>query len=371
MKTQEFFIDNSTPDESTINQVLQYLAGLPETVLYLDPESLQERLGLEDVQLRVALHHLENQRYLTRSADFSLTGALTFQMAPEEALQAWRDEVHSEAGLLARLLKHARWPAYRRLEVNILSLATALGVSPLEIDSILLQLGVRGEAVYRPWQRGFVLEKSEQMAQQDMIPPGVLAAEQHRQEMHRKLAEMKAYAENSTTCRRSILLRYFDQVDHTDCDGCDVCQPTRKWPWSDISTRDFATPDAYVDPAFAVLETVKWNLDRAKKYGAPYGTGTLLAILNGNSYQATHHETDPHLKKWRLAQLRDCPHWGVLAVMPARDRILKATLNRLLTEEYLQVARQPFDNGDYEYLALTEKGQQQLTSGRLLQWQLD
>jgi hypothetical protein len=76
------------------------------------------------------------------------------------------------------------------------------------------------------------------------------------------------------------------------------------------------------------------------------------------------------LKKWRLAQLRDCPHWGVLAVMPARDRILKATLNRLLTEEYLQVARQPLDKGEYEYLALTDKGQQQLTSGRLLQWKI-
>lgn len=371
LDTQTFFIDNSTPDELTINHVLQYLARLPDDVLYLDPEEMKERLELEDVPLRVALHHLENQGYITRSADFTLTGVLTFQVAPEEALLTWRNEVIPEADLLTRLLKQTRWPAFRRLEINTLDLASALEVSPIAIDAVLLRLGLRGEAVYRPWQRGFVLEKGGKMAQSETIPPGVIAAEQHRQEMHHKLNEMKAYAENNTICRRAILLSYFAQTSPDRCEGCDVCQPTRKWPWSDISTRDFATPDAYVDPAFVVLETVKWNLDRAKKYGAPYGTGTLLAILKGDPYMATRHEEDYHRKQWRLVQLRGCPHWGVLSMLPARDRILQATLDKLLAEDYLLVAQQSLNDSAYEYLTLTEKGRQQLTSGRLLEWQIN
>lgn len=368
--TQTYFIDNSTPDEITINQVLRHLSSLSGQTLYLDPEALQEALGLEDVQLRVALHHLENQAYLVRSADFTLTGTLTFQVAPEEALAAWQTDGEPDADFLAALLRHTRWPAYRRIEVNLLNLAEALAVSPVKIDRLLLQLDLRGEAVYRPWQRGFVLEKGPKMAQGVSVPAGALAAEQHRNEMHRKLQEMVAYAENNTSCRRSILLRYFGQEAEDNCDGCDVCQPERKWPWSEISTRDFATPDAYVDPAFVFLETVKWNLDRAKKYGAPYGTGTLLAILKGDRYLATRYEDDPHLKQWRLNQLRSCPHWGVLSVLPAKDRVIQATLDRLLAEGYLNQARQTWDGGEYEYLDLTEKGLKQLTSGRLLQWEM-
>ena len=366
--TQRYFIDNSTPDEVTINQVLRHLSGLPGQTLYLDPEVLKEILGLEDVQLRVALHHLENQTYLARSADFTLTGSLTFQVSPEEILAAWQTDAEPDADLLVSLLQYTHWPAYRRIEVNLLTLGEALAISPVKIDRLLLQLSLRGEAVYRPWQRGFVLEKGSKMSRGASVPAGALAAEQHRREMHRKLQEMIGYAENNTVCRRSILLRYFGQGAADSCDGCDVCRPERKWPWSEISTRDFATPDAYVDPAFVFLETAKWNLDRARKYGAPYGTGTLLAILKGDRYLATRYEDDPHLKQWRLNQLRSCPHWGILSVLPARDRVIQATLDRLLAEGYLNQVRQAWDGGEYEYLDLTEKGLEQLISGRLLQW---
>lgn len=369
--TQEYFIDNSTPDEAMINRVLHHLAALPDEILYLDPDDLQERLGLEDVQLRVALHHLEAQGYLRRSADFTLTGTLTFQVAPGEALDAWRADAEPGIDVLVWLLRHTHWPAYRKLEIELLPLARALEVAPDVIDHLLLRLSLRGEAVYRPWRRGFVLEKGDKMRRAEYVPAGALAAEQHRAEMRRKLDAMITYAESNTTCRRAAILRYFGQPAPEQCEGCDVCRPEREWPWSLITARDFATPDAYVDPAFVLLETVKWNLDRARKYGAPYGTGTLLALLTGNQYAATYYEDDPHLKRWRIQQLRSCPHWGVLSVLPARDRVLQEILDRLLIEGYVRQARQMWeDGGTYEYLDLTEKGLYQLTSGRLLQWEI-
>lgn len=370
ISTQEYFIDHSTPDEATINRVLRHLATLPGDVLYLDPGELQERLGMEEVQLRVALHHLEAQGYMARSADFTLTGSLTFQAAPEEALADWRADAEPEAEELACLLRYTHWPAYRRLEVEMLPLAHALGMTPDVIDRLLLRLSLRGEAIYRPWQRGFVLEKSDKIGRTEGVLAGALAAEQHRAEMRRKLAEMIAYAEGNATCRRATILRYFGQPATERCQGCDVCQPEREWPWSLVTARDFATPDAYVDPAFVFLETVKWNLDRASKYGAPYGTSTLLAILKGDIYTATRYENDPHLKQWRTRQLRSCPHWGVLSMLPSRDRVLGTVLERLLAESYLNREQQTWEGeGTYEYLALTEKGTQQLTSGRLLQWE--
>jgi hypothetical protein len=120
-----------------------------------------------------------------------------------------------------------------------------------------------------------------------------------------------------------------------------------------------------------LLETIKWNLDRAIKYGAPYGTGTLFAILKGDLYAATQFQLDPHLRRWRGEQIRRCPHWGVLSMLPARDRLLSDVADRLLAEGYLCRAEQGLtDDVTYQYLDLTEKGINQLTSGRLLQWEI-
>lgn len=370
--TQEYFIENSTPDEETINQVLVYLAGLPGAVLYVDPAELTDNLALEEVQLRVALHHLEAQDYLARSSDFALTGVLALQRLPEEILEAWAQDGEAERAELTALLQAAAWPAFRRVQIELLPLAKRLNTSPDAIDRLLLRLSLRGEAVYYPMKRGFVLEKGRAMAGGGRVSAGALAAEEHRREMKAKLQQMIAYAEGQAHCRRQTILHYFGQQADEHCDGCDVCQPEREWPWSFLTGRDFATPDAYLDPAFVFLETVKWNLDRAQKYGAPYGTGTLLAVLAGNSYAAVMYEDDPHLKQWRLKQLRSCPHWGVLNTLPARDRVLQDTLDRLLAEEYLSEATFTFeDNGHrYQYLELTEKGTTQLTSGRLLQWEM-
>jgi hypothetical protein len=113
----------------------------------LDPEVLQEELGMEEVQMRVGLHHLEAQGYLERAADFSLRGSLTFQVAPEEALDAWRADQDVRAEDLARLLHYARWPAYRKLEVDLLNLAHALQMTPVAIEAIFLRLAQRSEAI--------------------------------------------------------------------------------------------------------------------------------------------------------------------------------------------------------------------------------
>jgi ATP-dependent DNA helicase RecQ len=370
--TQTYFIENSTPDEATINRVLDRLAALEGDKLFLDPDVLQDELGLEEVQIRVALHYLEMQGYLRRDTDFTLAGTLTFQIAPAEALAAWRIDAEPEVEFLADVLRATGWPPFRKLEVNLMSLARQLGCRPDAIDHVLLRLALRGEVIYRPWRRGLVLEKTALLCTGQMVSAGALAAEQHRDELHRKLSEMIAYASSNTVCRRAVILHYFGQDTADHCAGCDVCEPEREWPWSLMSSRDVGTPDNYVDPAFILLETVHWNQARAQKYGAPYGTGTMLAILKGDQFAAVRYETDPHLKRWRIQQVRSCPNWGVLALLPARDRVTQATLERLISEGYLcQQRHARADGAGYDYLALTQKGIEQLTSGRLLQWQIN
>ena len=239
------------------------------------------------------------------------------------------------------------------------------------IEQVFIRLGQRGDAIYRPWQRGLVLVKGSRMAETKHVSAGSLAAEAHRSRMQAKLSDMIAYATGNRRCRRAVILSYFGENTAQQCAGCDVCQLRHEWPWSLITARDFATPDAYLDPAFVLLETVKWNLDRAKKYGAPLGTGMLFAILKGDAYSVTRYETDPHMKRWRLQQVRGCPFWGVFATLRSRDVVLEKLQTRLLQESYLAISQQSWDHGgQYEYLALTQRGIEQLTSGKLLQWEV-
>jgi len=364
IRTQEFFIENGTPDEEIINQVLEYLAKLPGEKIFLDPEDVQERLGLEDVQLRVALHHLEAQGYLARSADFSLTGALTFQVSPEEVLKIRQLEKSADVKFMAELFRRAHFPAYRKVEVDLLSLAQEMSVGPDYIDQFLLDMTLRGEVVYHAWRRGFVIEKGRKLIQGTYLPAGAFAAKQHRLEMRHKLDEMINYIQAKDQCRRMIILNYFGQSAETNCLGCDICQPEKELPWSLVT--------AYIDPGFVFLETIKWNLDRARKYGAPYGIGTLLAILRGDTYWMSQGQNEPHMRDWRLKQARSCPHWGVLTVLPSFKIVIETTLERLVNEGFIHRSTFSFNDGQgYEYLDLTEKGKNQLSSGRLLQWDLN
>jgi len=372
INTQEFFIDNSTPDEETISQVLRELARQPGDTLYLVPEELQNQLGIEDVQLRVALHHLETQGFLVRAADFSLKGTLTFQISPEEALMNWGNSAEADAEIFTQLLKVAQWPPFLRVEVDLMALAGRVAQTPEVVEQVFLRLGQRGEAIYRPWQRGLVVVKSQRMQQQKSISPGLLAAEEHRSRLHHKLQQMIVYATHNHTCRRAAILTYFGEPADQHCAGCDVCQPEREWPWSLLTERDFATPDQYFDPAFVLLETVKWNLDRAHKYGAPLGSGMLLAILKGDSYSVTRYEEDEHMKRWRLQQMRNCSYWGVFATLKQRDDVLRQTVDRLLREQYLELSSHSWEQGQqYDYWKLAQRGVQQLTSGKLLQWEME
>lgn len=369
--TQTYFIENGTPDEDTVNHVLRHLARAQGLVLYFDPDVLMETLGLENTQLRVALHHLEQQDFITRTADFTLAGTLTFQQPISEIQAAWNAEQHPDAALLDRLLTHTDWSAYRKLEVELLTLADAVAAEPEAVDRVFLHLSLRREAVYRPWKRGFRLEKGDALHPKMEIDAGRLAAERHAAQLHHRLDQMITYAEGNSVCRWNTILSYFGQPADQPCGTCDVCNPEHEWPWSLTTDRDLATPDAYVDPAFVVLETIAWNLRRADRIGAPLGTGTLALILKGDSYNAVRYETDPHLKRWRLQQLRDCPHWGILAVLPKKDEVINTAFQRLVKEGFAQYVQQ--ERGDeetYEYLGLTPKGRDQLTSGIQLQWNL-
>jgi ATP-dependent DNA helicase RecQ len=89
---------------------------------------------------------------------------------------------------------------------------------------------------------------------------GSRADEEHKRHELRKLEAMLGYCE-ATTCRRRILLAYFDDEPGEDCGNCDNClEPQQTW-------------DA--------TEAARMALSCVYRTGERFGAGYLIAVLHG------------------------------------------------------------------------------------------
>ena len=364
-RVHDFFMEKGLPDPALIAALHDYLIRQPPGLLYLDPKATQTALNLDELGLKIGLHLLEQAGQIERGADFTLSGSLTFHADPAEAVAALSPV---QVALLMRVAQAEGWPAYRRLEVNLLDIAGRQGVEPDALDAALTRLALTGLVIYRPWEKGFLI--SRKTTEATFEPPAVPSVQ------NAKLDSMLTYARSgpgsAVRCRRAYVLDYFGQSSVVPCGACDLCVPEYRYPWSELTARDTASVADYFDPAFTLLEAAKWNLDQRRAGSNPYSTGTLLHVLRGNDYQLGKNHPDPRERSWRLNQLRNCPQWGVFETLPKGDELLDECVKRLYAEDYLTDTATTFEAGgvfrSYNYPDLTPKGRAQLVGGQTLGW---
>ena len=367
-RVHDYFLDNSLPDPALIEALQAYILRQPvnkaDNLLYLNPKEAQLALNIEELELKIGLHLLEQAGQIERGADFSLSGSLTLHVDPSEAFETLNPVY---ATLLATVAQAEKWPALRRIEINLLEISSRLNILPDELDAALIDLALTGLGLYRPWEKGFLITRKVDTAfQADIVAPDQTG----------KLETMLAYARGSQQdlkCRRAFLLDYFGEASVIPCGGCDLCVPEYHYPWSELTGRDVASVADYFDIAFTLLEIAKWNFDQCRLGYNPYSTGTLLQVLRGNDYQLGKHQLDPHQQAWRLRQLRSCPQWGIFETLSKGDQILEDCLKRLYAEGYLADTTVSFETAGgvgraYSYPDLTPQGQAQLVSGQTLGW---
>ncbi|HEX2910805.1 MAG TPA: RecQ family ATP-dependent DNA helicase [Chloroflexia bacterium] len=370
----DFFMESALPDPVALNSLLERLRVMPGDQLYLDPLTLAESLGQDEVKLKVSLHLLEKSGFIERGADFTLRGTLTLMYDHSELVEQLNqdDEVAAE---FIRTAQELEWPALRRFEIDMLEAARRTKSTPEELDTLLIRLAVANLVLYRPWEKGYIIKKGKRLLQGESFNqetnPGFVK-EEH------KLNEMLHYTETAIPrqeikCRRAYILSYFGEEFLAEkCGNCDLCNPEYEYPWSYTTERDTALLSDYFDPAFTWLELVKWNLDQTRAGYNSYGTGTLISVLRGNAYNAMLYLQDPKLRQWRLQLLRNCPYWGIFEGLPRAEQTINSTLERLIREEYLEKITGSFVTSEglkyYTYLTLKQKGRNQLLSGEFLNW---
>ena len=373
-KTHEYFIESGLPEEEILQEIIKRLRREPSDKIHLDTETLSNELLIDEVKLKIGLHLLEQANFIEKSSDFTLRGSLLLREDEDTIMEYLKENQPSSVKLFQEAIDKLSWPAFRKIEINLLEASDKLRVSPDTIDNLLISLTVANLILYRPWEKGSIIYKG----------PRLLSGEAYNIEidgmkkainLKEKLESMVRYAEakEGSICRRTTILRYFGQKGNKkNCGSCDICVPEYKYPWSYITRRDTANLSDYFDPAFTLLEVIKWNLDQTKYERNPYGTGTIINILKGNDYTISQYQSIPELRQWRLQKLRSCPYWGVFDTLPQKDRVINNCLERLLKEGYIEEITANFmsDNGHYEYKypVFLTKGSEQLLRGELLKW---
>lgn len=372
INVQEYFIDNSVPEEYILENVLEYFRNKEENLFFIDPKHICDITGVSEERIDFILHLLEQEGFIKRKHDFTLNAKILLLKSTEEIMEELEDK---EALLFSSIVKAADITARTSKSVNLLEIYEKTGESPLLIDKLLIKLSLLELITYRAWERGFIISPTEKLKSKERFKYEGIKAADFLKKQSRKLKKMIRYAKGLKRgeCRREEILRYFgeekERHDKEYC--CDLCNPTLSLPWSRIPEQEVVEVTDYIDPAYTVLRAIEWNVSlEDEEYRAPYGTGTLMYILTGNSYKVLEYEKDPKKRKRKWHQVESSPYFGLLANLSKAEDKVSEIYERLEKEEFIDYKDKsiPEKNISYSYPILQSKGEEQILEGRYLGW---
>jgi len=359
----DYFRTTSLPDPQAVGTVFGLCKSAPSDTIRLSPREVEAEHGIEEQDLRVIVHLLEQAGYVIREEDFTVWGVLHIFMARDEFHTALRRQSDRTQEVMGRFL--AQLPRYgrgSRNEVNLLETARLIGVDVAELERTLNDLTAQGLLSLRCWDRGYTLIRQPKLLASRVYNLRQDEIRRHYDEREKKLKRMIDYAHLPRGyCRRHFILSYFgDPAAPSRCTMCDNCHPGGL-PWGHVTDNDIVDASQVFDPAYTILETMFWN--KGRKY--PFGVKTLVRLLTGDDYFERRHGRN----------LRDIEFFGRLERLRKREDTVVALFDRLAQEEYIAWGQASFtpDDGDgevtYRVPTLLPKGMQQLESGEKLGWE--
>lgn len=372
--TQRFFIRNAFPQEDELNGLVCALRAQfrQEHRLLVRPDDLAAEAGVDIEKLDIALHLLEQMGFVRRLHNFTLMANLLLNRSAEWIGQHLETP---QVDIFRQTVTASGASDRRGIQIDLLNTAQAIRVDPILLDQVLMKVSAKGWAVYRPWDRGYILEPLEKLGQADNARLTQTDVTRLQQALNRNLRQMIQFAESlgAGDCRRGYILRHFDETPSarpSPC--CDLCHPNMPLPWQDVPSEEVTDLPAEVNPKYAILRTMEWNESlNSGSFTKPYTEKTLAYILGGNTYPAVSHETDPVRKQRRIRRLEASPYFGTLQGLSGGEAKIIELMADLKEQGYIQSLVIEFTQPDatqvqYNAPILTEKGKEQIRSGQYL-----
>lgn len=371
--TQRFFIENAFPDEVTLNSLIQVLRTKTDANgrILIRPDDLAEEAGIETERLDVALHLLGQMGMLRRSYNFTVKANLLLNYSPGWIANHLEPE---KATAFSAFIDHTGVSDKRGITLNLLANAEAIGWDPIVLDRLLTELSSKGWAVYRPWDRGYILEAQEKLLSGQAVSLNKAEIDTLVRYMLKNLQRVIRYSENlgAGDCRREHVVRYFDEVlENHPSPCCDLCQPNMPVPWQDIPSEDVPDLPSTVSPEYMILRAVQWNESLGEsQFAKPYTEATLAKILKGNAFAAAQFEKDPIKRLRRMRRLESSPFYNVLQGIRGGENTIITLIQHLEDLGLVQHQSISFSTTTEEvtYIApiLSQIGWEKVASGKYL-----
>ena len=374
LNTQKFFIQKAFPAEEELNNLLHAIsesAGGTDRAL-VRPDDLAELSGIEPEKLDVALHLLQQMGFIRRSFNFTVKANVLLNHSPE-----WiRNQLSiDQAVILNALVQTAGISNLSGKFLDLPALSTQVGFNPIDLDLFLTQLSARGWAVYRAWDRGYILEITDELRTGRQARLTDSEVRTIRNSMTRNLERMMNYAEilGEGDCRRAYILNYFGEMPLTySSQCCDLCNANLRVPWRDIPFEEYHDLSSVQNTEYIILRAVQWNEGLgSRSRSSPYTCKKLVYILKGNSFAITQYETDATQRARRVERIESSPFYGTLNDLRGGENTISDLLSSLTARGYLGSTLHQFTNLQgqlisYEAPCLTEKGISQVISGKMI-----
>jgi ATP-dependent DNA helicase RecQ len=371
ISTQKYFIEKAFPDEVTLNSLIMALRSRVDTGgrILIRPDDLAQEAGVELERLDVALHLLSQMGVVRRSYNFTVKTNILLNYSPGWIAERIDQE---KAALLKRFIDHTGVSEKRGVTLDLLTCSEAISCDPLVLDRLLTELSSKGLAVYRPWDRGYILEAQEKLLSGQSVSLNKTEIDVLVRRMLKNLQRVIHYAENlgAGDCRREYVVKYFDErLESRPASCCNLCHPNMSLPWQDVPSEEVPDLPAAINPEYVVLQAIQWNeslLDG--EYTKPYTEGTMAKILRGNAFAAVKSEPDPIKRLRRIRRLESSPYYSVLQGLRGGEKTIVAMIDRMASLGLVQRQSISFTTleGDVTYLApiLSQAGMERVGTGK-------
>ncbi len=379
LKVREYFIERAIPPDYLVEALLEFIRRQAPAQgniasITINPAHLVDLLGDEAERMGLYLHLVESAGFVQRLDDITVQ-ASTRLLAPTaeivEHVRAQRG--HILATQFSALASATGLAERAAIPLQLIEASQQIGLPPQALDELLYWLSGEELLIYRPFERGFVLEPQPKLWDGSRFDVAAYDAGRIRQEMQTRLAEMRRYAERlrAGDCYRQTALAYFGApkppTRKNEC--CNLCDPNLDLPWRDVTPVDFAALEEVLDARYILLQAIHWNQTlEDQPYRAPYGARSLGYLLTGNRYMLGKDQRDAAKRARRVAQAESSPYFGALELVSNKEEAIQAYLDELVDKGLVGLKTRQFeDGGNYHYPVLLPDGEERLRDGMRFQ----
>lgn len=286
-------LQSTLPDVADLEKLETYIQALVHP--YATLEEGARATGMDEVAVRVGVHLLHRFGAIRQGLDVAARAFVTIPSSYERIAERFGETTAARVREIAAV---AGMSAASRRVIDLMDVATTMGVDPVELEGRLLDLVEREVIGYRPVAKAMALEH----LRSDWDRASVAASlTRLRRSSFDRLEGMLAYA-RSRSCRRYQLLAHFDEAAPDRCDRCDQCRGEPEALASVDSIR-YADVDVVTEP---VAQAIMGLVREVSRLGATPGRGSFIRGLKG-------------VRRWRTyetpAVLQRSRHFGALAYL--------------------------------------------------------